>query len=1544
MTIQLQSDEHSDARLAMDGDGGGSLRRFKARIQKEGYDTLEGWKPKPGYCYAIVRAISARVNQNFDGWPSEELKKSAHLWPGKPCFVNHENHDPAKARGVVIASRYIENGNDKYIECVMEIDAQRFPKLAHEIRSGGIDSVSMGAEAGFTICSYCGNKAEDVPDFCDHVRYHKGDYLPRRNKKTGKTEQVLVYESCHKLSWFELSFVFDPADETAVASKVIMAAKKTADLGTCPPGKDCSVPDPNQQHVVGPSSSGSDAAGGGLGGAAGVGVGGGGKGSDSGGSPQAGDARYMPQTKPLYDQLMKDFPGADIGTYRVDDYHEHDHGAMDFMTTNAEQAAQVRQKAFDAGAPYVLWQQQQWNADGTTSPMENRGNATQNHYDHVHIGPIPGSAAAAPAAATGAPATAPSTATTTAPAATTVAPAQRAAGKFNADDFANAKAKGKKPWETDDDEDIREIEAMIFLSGPEASRPGKGDQDRYRRQDLDQVGGNVELDKYLDPDHGPFPVTKDDTYRVYSPNSGAYQDHQAPNEIRRAVDPSMTQVFDNASPEEQQFLDPIDLLSPYTPSEAQYQVPESQDPKYRTSDIRRTALKKVASLRARKLADGHRSPSDWLYDSNDQLLEQLENDQKIREYRDMYKKYPELKPTAARAEVMPADIAEASGHDALLDNEGSLWHNHPQHGWRYVTTNDQGAPSWGYDSRNRLPQEYEPYTVAHPGVTELLRNVREGSRRTAFGEVEAPYYGEHGEMSRVSARSARDDAIFEGAVLDLLQKGTESGDAERGRTASYEFCRESGTSGSGQTRSGEQESSPAFLSQDVRGGNVSRIREGSARRQAHLQGSVSELLSEGESQGSPGRRSAAAQASAGTDGSSRIAGRNQVRASEVGVRGNQDAAGPGGPQGRLDVRAQGRHGADARQASGSRGERPSQEQNPVGQPARESGTVDYGSTLRRAAAGHDRLDGQSSQGRRHRGSSANGYLNPDLRKYSFGETEAPSQVNTLREEGSAPEDDNNDFERYVDPPQQLQDPNLDQAAQIDREQAQDGMDPSMQGGVPGQADPMAQAAGSQQPQQQFMTLQIPIPPTAPQVPMQNFAARSISAGMLDYFDTYFGHRVADWRNAIEAGRGLTPEEYADYRRQAVNLQTLENHPGDSSTNRDPRKGRSTMARSTLASRTKVATSGRRQHFAEGPLADGGDQSRNDQGVKEDTFISQTPGAEAVDAPTDDTPNISNTENNLVARVQRGRDQLMRDAQALAAYRGRTAAEEATVVDPAVLTGPGAEALTGTEFVSANPNDGVVPTQPKDASLRAFQAFDRWLTAKTGKSSRYHKEATIKRAAAAFAKQSKTNPQALFPALGIVLREARKNEKTTTKGAKMRKRADEKLEVAAPDGRVDVEAPVEDTTDAEAQASQFSVEDFGNNAGDNVANPDLSTDQNWAPGEAKTSARVKTAGGLLAMRCAEGMIAAGLEPNDRERKYQLAAAFEGMNRGLIQDRVALLERFASVLESERRKVASGSYRGAARSPIPAGLGGGTRTASAPQRLAAHDPRNDSSLFL
>lgn len=189
------------------------------------FDILPNWEPTAGKIYTKVRAISARINQNFDGWPSEELKKSYRTFLGKPVFVNHVNDDPRKARGVVVAARFVENGDDKFIEVIQEVDADKFPKLAHELISGGLDSVSMGAEARICKCSYCGNEASDMLSMCSHVLSKKGQVLGRVNDD-GTQEDVLIYEECRDISFFELSYVFDPADETAVVSNVLTANRK----------------------------------------------------------------------------------------------------------------------------------------------------------------------------------------------------------------------------------------------------------------------------------------------------------------------------------------------------------------------------------------------------------------------------------------------------------------------------------------------------------------------------------------------------------------------------------------------------------------------------------------------------------------------------------------------------------------------------------------------------------------------------------------------------------------------------------------------------------------------------------------------------------------------------------------------------------------------------------------------------------------------------------------------------------------------------------------------------------------------------------------------------------------------------------------------------------------------------------------------------------------------------------------------------------------------------------------------------------------------
>lgn len=173
-----------------------------------------------GMIYMAVRAISSIVNLNYDGWPAEELEKAYKTFRNDPIFVDHNSERQERARGMVIDSQFLQgdDSQDAWIELLLEIDYLTFPQLGEEILAGGLDSVSMGANVGETECSYCGHLAYGIADTCSHVKSMKGEMIG----------DVLVYEICRDIDFYEISLVFEPADVTALAKKVYASADKQA--------------------------------------------------------------------------------------------------------------------------------------------------------------------------------------------------------------------------------------------------------------------------------------------------------------------------------------------------------------------------------------------------------------------------------------------------------------------------------------------------------------------------------------------------------------------------------------------------------------------------------------------------------------------------------------------------------------------------------------------------------------------------------------------------------------------------------------------------------------------------------------------------------------------------------------------------------------------------------------------------------------------------------------------------------------------------------------------------------------------------------------------------------------------------------------------------------------------------------------------------------------------------------------------------------------------------------------------------------------------
>lgn len=230
MFVKFANADVLQAEIAQQGGG----------LMKSAHRHAFAYEPREGYLYVRSRAISSRTNDNFDTFPAEEIKKAWATFIGKPVFVNHHNDDHRRARGVIIDAALHEDTApdgtpDTWIEVLMEIDAINFPKLAAAILAGDIERTSMGCDVRYSVCSVCSNKASTPSEYCKHIPRLKGKRIRRRTASGSGTEDVLVHEVCHGLSFFENSVLVEPpADPTAhflgVDTRGVASLSQTATL------------------------------------------------------------------------------------------------------------------------------------------------------------------------------------------------------------------------------------------------------------------------------------------------------------------------------------------------------------------------------------------------------------------------------------------------------------------------------------------------------------------------------------------------------------------------------------------------------------------------------------------------------------------------------------------------------------------------------------------------------------------------------------------------------------------------------------------------------------------------------------------------------------------------------------------------------------------------------------------------------------------------------------------------------------------------------------------------------------------------------------------------------------------------------------------------------------------------------------------------------------------------------------------------------------------------------------------------------------------
>ena len=78
--------------------------------------------------------ICRNANDNGDFFSEEELKKSYKSFIGKSAFVDHDNENVEKARGIIVDAVWNDKG--KYVELLKAVDKKAYPELARGIEKG----------------------------------------------------------------------------------------------------------------------------------------------------------------------------------------------------------------------------------------------------------------------------------------------------------------------------------------------------------------------------------------------------------------------------------------------------------------------------------------------------------------------------------------------------------------------------------------------------------------------------------------------------------------------------------------------------------------------------------------------------------------------------------------------------------------------------------------------------------------------------------------------------------------------------------------------------------------------------------------------------------------------------------------------------------------------------------------------------------------------------------------------------------------------------------------------------------------------------------------------------------------------------------------------------------------------------------------------------------------------------------------------------------------------------------------------------------------
>lgn len=172
--------------------------------------------------YRVKPECHKYINNNFDCWSRGVLLKSYPTFIGAHNFLEHiQVEDLSKGRILDAVARDI--GDSVYTD-ILVATSRKNRELIEAIESGELSTLSMGCSIDGSTCTKCGHWAADDTEFCDHVKYEKGNLFIDELGNQCRVAELCGDESLEPTGgnhFIEASWVKVPAFKGAVRRNII---------------------------------------------------------------------------------------------------------------------------------------------------------------------------------------------------------------------------------------------------------------------------------------------------------------------------------------------------------------------------------------------------------------------------------------------------------------------------------------------------------------------------------------------------------------------------------------------------------------------------------------------------------------------------------------------------------------------------------------------------------------------------------------------------------------------------------------------------------------------------------------------------------------------------------------------------------------------------------------------------------------------------------------------------------------------------------------------------------------------------------------------------------------------------------------------------------------------------------------------------------------------------------------------------------------------------------------------------------------------------